>query len=144
MNKKARSIMQEKGHKKNTEQAELELGEAAPNVTIQDNILREAERLIFGARNKTYRHATENFNNIANLWNAYFEAIKVRPMVVTAAVRYPNMEHEEISFKINNIDVAYLNILQKVARGATNQEHLDTIVDIAGYAGCIERILKNK
>lgn len=137
MNKKARSIMQEKGHKKNTEQAELELGEAAPNVTIQDNILREAERLIFGARNKTYRHPTENFNNIANLWNAYFEAIKVRPFV---SINTP----DGIEFRINNIDVAYLNILQKVARGATNQEHLDTIVDIAGYAGCIERILKNK
>jgi hypothetical protein len=111
-----------------------------PTVTIQDNILRTAEGLIYGARNKTYKHPNENFYNISNLWNAYFDAIKRRDGVLSL----PSEGDSEPSFRINKIDVAYLNILQKVARGATNQEHLDTIVDISGYAGCVERILKNK
>jgi len=72
---------------------------------VPSTILQEAESLIYGERNKHYRHPTENFNNI---------------------------------------DIAYLNILQKIARGATNQEHIDSVIDIAGYAGCIERVLKNK
>ena len=109
------------------------------NVTIPDNILQVAEGLIYGPRNKVYRHPTENFNNIANLFNAYFNAIKVRPGVLTET-----LSDEGIKFQINNVDVAYLNILQKVARGATAQDHLDTITDIAGYAGCIERILKSR
>lgn len=100
------------------------------------NILRIAEGLIYGARNKVYRHPTENFNNIAAFWNVYFAAIKVRPDVAAGM--------EMSCFQINNIDVSYMNILQKIARGATNQEHEDTVIDIAGYAGCIERITKNK
>lgn len=102
----------------------------------ETTILQTAERLIYGDRNKVYRHPSENFENIANLWNAYFNAIRVRPDVASGL--------EMRCFVVNKIDVAYLNILQKIARGATNQEHTDTIVDIAGYAGCIERIISNK
>jgi len=101
---------------------------------IPSTILQQAESLIYGERNKHYRHPIENFNNIANLWNAYFKAILIRPSISGIAA----------VFQINNIDIAYLNILQKIARGATNQEHMDSVIDIAGYAGCIERILKNK
>lgn len=115
------------------------------NVTIPDNILTKAQGLIYGARNKVYRHPIENFNNIANLWNAYFEAIKIRPMVLQYRLgEKPGDPPEDTKFQINNIDVAYMNILQKIARGATAQDHEDTIIDIAGYAGCIERILKQK
>lgn len=102
----------------------------------ETNILQTAERLIYGERNKVYRHPTENFANIANLWNAYFVAIKVRPDVSTGL--------EMGLMQVNKIDVAYMNILQKIARGATAQDHMDTVVDIAGYAGCIERIIENK
>jgi len=102
----------------------------------RQTILDTAKGLVYGPRNKVYRHPADNFNNIANLFNAYFEAIKVRPTVFTNLAGDPE-------FRINNIDVAYLNILQKIARGATAQDHEDTIVDIAGYAACIERILKS-
>lgn len=113
------------------------------NRRAPENILQIAEGLIYGPRNKVYKHPTENFNNIANLWNAYFEAIKVRPDVV-APLNTDPWKNEHYGFKINKIDVAYMNILQKIARGATAQDHEDTVVDIAGYAGCIERVLKNK
>ena len=105
-------------------------------------ILETAQSLIYGARNKTYKHPTENFDNIANLWNAYFQAISSRPDVFTEHT--DGNGNYQYMFHVNKIDVAYMNILQKIARGATNQEHEDTIVDIAGYAGCIERIVKNK
>lgn len=133
---------------------EASLNQAKANMSMEDRriksnrrkpttILGEAEGLIYGDRNKVYRHPTENFANIANLWNAYFKAIKVRPNVLPA-IYSNNPGPDTIDFTINKIDVAYMNILQKIARGATNQEHEDTIRDIAGYAGCIERILKNK
>lgn len=112
------------------------------------NILQQAEKLIYGDRNKTYSHPNENFENIANLFNAYFEAISRRPGVMETTT----FNHDAVNpphnikgrFKINRIDIAFLNILQKVARGATNQQHEDTVIDIAGYAGCIERMLKSK
>lgn len=100
------------------------------------NILRIAEGLIYSERNKIYGHPTENFNDIASLWNVYFNAIKRRPDIASGM--------EMKCFQINNIDVAYMNILTKVARGATNQQYDDGPIDIAGYAGCIERITKNK
>jgi len=92
-------------------------------------IFQRAENLIYGPRNSDYGHPTDNFKNIANLWKAYLEAIEQRP--------YPIRQ-------LNNLDVANLNILQKVARLATNQGHMDSIMDIAGYAGCQERIISQK
>jgi len=106
------------------------------SLTTHQTILEKAKALVYGPRNKVYRHPSDNFDNIANLFNAYFNAIKVRPNVLTNIVADPE-------FRINNIDVAYLNILQKVARAATAQDHEDTLIDIAGYAACVERILKN-
>lgn len=108
------------------------------NKPIEPTVLEKAQQLIYGERNKTYRHPSENFENIANLWNAYFQSIQPREDV------FDGMQKQEPEFKINKHDVAYMMILMKVARGATNQEHEDTIIDIAGYAGCLERIIKNK
>lgn len=108
-----------------------------------ENILETANRLIYGDRNKTYSHPTENFTNIANLHNAYLEAISRRPGVLQN-IHTGKDKLETTVLRINELDVAYMMILTKVARGATNQAHLDTIVDIAGYAGCAERIIKNK
>lgn len=41
-------------------------------------------------------------------------------------------------------DIAILNILQKTARLAINPTHIDSVVDIAGYAAVIERLITNK
>jgi len=108
-----------------------------PSRRQPQTILEHAQQLIYGERNKVYKHPNENFANIANLWNAYFTAILGRPDVSSTL-------SVEGKFRVNQIDVAYMNILQKVARGATAQTHLDTVVDVAGYAGCIERIILGK
>lgn len=90
------------------------------------NLLQQAERLVYGARNQSYGHPSANFQNIANAWNNYLSA-KGRE-----------------SSKITSVDVASMNILQKMARISTNQRHEDSWLDVAGYAATAERIIKSK
>jgi hypothetical protein len=92
-----------------------------------DSILQHAHELIFGDRNKAYGHPSENFQNVALLWNAYLQ-----------------IRDSDPSFHgLTPLDIAVLNILQKVARVARNQSHMDSWTDIAGYAGTAERIIRN-
>lgn len=89
-------------------------------------ILEQAEKLVYGDRNKAYGHPSGNFANIATAWNNYLFA-KGRD-----------------SNKITAVDVASMNILQKMARISTNQRHEDSWLDVAGYAATAERIIKLK
>lgn len=81
-----------------------------------ESILQEAQRLIHGERNKNYGHPRENFKDIAALFSGY------------------------LGQEISDIDVANLMILVKVARVKGAGYHRDSFTDIAGYAGCVERI----
>lgn len=81
-----------------------------------DTVNEEAQKLIFGDREAEYGHPAENLGRIATLWSAYLK------QEVTAA------------------DVATMMILLKVARLKTGVGSRDTWVDIAGYAGLLERI----
>jgi len=83
---------------------------------LSESILEEAQRLIHGERNKNYGHPRENFRDIAALFSGY------------------------LGKEINEIDVANLMILVKVARVKDAGYHRDSFTDIAGYAGCVERI----
>lgn len=83
---------------------------------MSESILREAERLIHGERNKNYGHPRDNFADIAALFSAY------------------------LGREITDIDVANLMILVKIARVKGTGYHRDSFVDVAGYAGCVERI----
>lgn len=85
--------------------------------TVRRQVLEEAADLIDGDRNKTYGSPTENFTNIAELWN----------------VRFKHMFREGEKFTAS--DVADAMILLKAARGIAGSTR-DTYVDIAGYAGC--------
>lgn len=101
----------------------------------EKTILDEAKKLVYSARSKAYGHPRENFANIAELWNAYL-AIKLR--------HYPDALRPDALSVLNSVDIAILNILQKIARLATNPHHEDSIVDIAGYAATIERLITGK
>lgn len=83
---------------------------------MTESILQEAQRIIHGQRNKDYGHPRENFKNIADLWAAY------------------------LGWEINPMDVALMMVLMKVARLETGNYHRDSVTDIAGYAGTIERL----
>jgi len=83
------------------------------------NILREANDIIYGDREKTYGHPSKNLKTIAVMWNAYLNA--------------------KNEIEVNAKDVAALMMLVKVARFANDPSHKDNLVDVCGYAALIER-----
>ncbi|UJD21156.1 hypothetical protein SEA_SORORFAGO_59 [Mycobacterium phage SororFago] len=80
------------------------------------SILTRAEEIINGQRAKDYGDARENHERIASLW-ADFKKVEFSPE-----------------------DVAVMMILLKIARFMENGYHEDTVVDIAGYAGVLEKM----
>lgn len=91
-------------------------------LTGKETVLGEAARIISGARRGAYGTAEKNFDRIAALWNAYLGGKPNGPLPITAQ------------------DTALLVILIKVARLIETPRHRDSVVDIAGYAGCIETL----
>lgn len=76
-------------------------------------LLEEAAKITNGARQEHYGTPENNFSRIAELWNDY-----------TGTAQF------------SASDVAAMMILLKVARIASDPKHLDSWVDIAGYASC--------
>lgn len=90
--------------------------EHARNDASVENILTEAERIVYGDREQTYGTPAKNLNQIARLWSAYLAA------------------------EITAHKVCDMMILLKLARLQNSPEHRDSLVDIAGYAALKERI----
>lgn len=84
---------------------------------MSESILTRAEEIINGQRAKDYGDARENHLRIATLWSAYKQGVEFSPE-----------------------DVAVMMILLKIARFMENGYHEDTVVDIAGYAGVLEKM----
>jgi hypothetical protein len=84
-------------------------------------VLKEANAIIYGDREKTYGHPAKNLKTIAVMWNAYLNA-KVTDVN-----------------ELNAKDVAAMMMLVKVARFANDPDHRDNLVDICGYAALVER-----
>jgi hypothetical protein len=87
------------------------------------SILKEANAIIYGDREKTYGHPSRNLVTIAKMWTAY--------LVASRAITTEN--------NIGAKDVAAMMVLLKTARLANNPDHRDSLVDICGYAALIER-----
>lgn len=85
---------------------------APTGLTAREHVLRTAEELVMGDRNKDYSDPTDNFEQTAGLWSEY--------------LKMPLKAH----------DVAVLMILVKVARLSTSPDKADNWIDIAGYAAC--------
>lgn len=85
------------------------------------SILKEANAIIYGDREKTYGHPSKNLETIARMWNAYLDA--------------KTTDRNQLNAK----DVAGMMVLLKTARLANNPDHRDSLVDICGYAALIER-----
>jgi hypothetical protein len=83
------------------------------------SVLKEAHKIIYGDREKTYGHPAKNLNTIAVMWGSYLNA---KPTEL-----------------ITPKDVAAMMMLVKVARFANDPTHRDNLVDICGYAALIER-----
>jgi hypothetical protein len=85
------------------------------------SVLEEAEKIIYGDREKTYGHPSKNLRNIASMWTTYLNA------------------NWGDTFILSPKDVAVMMILLKAARLANDINHRDSVVDICGYAALIER-----
>lgn len=82
-------------------------------------VLEEAQSLIYGDREQDYGKTSDNFADIAKGW----EVIAKVPLTPE--------------------QVALMMIWLKVCRAnKDNCEKRDSYVDIAGYAGCIEKVKK--
>jgi hypothetical protein len=86
-------------------------------------VLKEANSIIYGDREKTYGHPSKNLNTIAVMWNSYLLA----------------RGNESGGVEITAKDVAMMMVLVKTARFANDPTHRDNLVDICGYTALIER-----
>ena len=87
------------------------------------NILKEAEKIVSGARRKDYGTPLQNHSCTAELFTSYLKRRGILKGEITAE------------------DVCFLNILQKISRAA-NKITPDTLLDIPGYTRNIELILE--
>lgn len=78
----------------------------------RDEALSEVERCVLQDRNASYGSPENNFSRVAKLWTAYFDR------------------------EFEPHDVAVMLALLKVARLSENPTHMDSWVDLAGYAVC--------
>lgn len=75
-------------------------------------VLREAEKCVCGQREKDYGTPEDNFGRIAEFWTTY------------------------MGVEFGTVDVAIMMALLKIARISENMQHMDSWVDLAGYAAC--------
>ena len=85
-------------------------------------LLQRANELIGGDRQRDYGNKLQNFSQIAMLWQGTL-ATKLQP-----------------GAKITAEDTALCMIQVKIARLAKSPDHKDSVLDIAGYAGCYDAV----
>lgn len=89
--------------------------------TTRKSILEEAERIILQDRNKTYGGPENSFSLIANLWE---------PVIRSRCVP------DGTKVIVDEVTVALLMALLKIARASVNPEHVDSWIDLVGYGCC--------
>lgn len=89
---------------------------------IKKELADEAVRIVTGARRAAYGKPEDNFARIARLQAAYM-----------ASRAEPDAE-------IRPIDVAFLNLMQKVARICESPTHRDSFTDAVGYVLCAAEV----
>ena len=87
----------------------------------EETICEEAFRIQGGDRQQDYGDPTQNFQDIANLWNEYMHVANVNELTAR--------------------DIAHMMILMKIARNSHKPKR-DNWTDIAGYAQCGGKIDK--
>jgi len=102
-----------------------------PNLTDQSYkqkapLLHRAEELINGDRQKDYGDKLQNFAQISMLWQGTL-AHKLMPGEMITAE-----------------DVALCMIQVKIARLAKSPDHEDSVLDIAGYIGCHNKLQEER
>lgn len=93
---------------------------ATAQTTEELSLLQQAHNLINGGRQRDYGNKLQNFAQTAMIWQGIL-AHKLQP-----------------GQTITPEDVGLLMIGLKMSRLAKTPDHQDSILDIAGYAGCID------
>lgn len=106
-------------------------GFANKQTTTKMSVLKEAEKIIYGDREKTYGKPSKNLDTIAKMWNAYLNAY--------SALSVEDVSTGEKQAELTAKDVAVMMVLLKAARLANDPSHRDSLVDICGYAALVER-----
>lgn len=109
------------------EKEEAEHHEVKLNIiegTDREEILKKAITCVCGHREQDYGSPENNFQIIANLWNAYIN------------------DDRTDGIKLTSKDVAMMMALLKVARARGDNPTEDTFVDLAGYAACGGELVK--
>lgn len=88
------------------------------------SVLQEAERIIYGDREKTYGEPGKNLATIADFWSTYV-----------------NRKYD-VGILFDYHDVCAMMRLLKEARLINQPGHLDSLIDICGYAALEERVTK--
>ena len=83
---------------------------------IRAEVLKKANEVVNGDRDKQYGNPEDNFAVIADLWSAYK------------------------GVKFTRVDVSMMMSLLKIARIKSNPEKGDSYVDLAGYAACAAEV----
>lgn len=99
---------------------------ALENFTKKPSMLQQADATINGPRQSDYGDKLTNFAQISMLWQGML-APKLLP-----------------DSRITPEDVALLMMLVKMSRLAKSPDHFDSVLDIAGYAGCYDHIQKDR
>lgn len=95
-------------------------------MSIRAEILQEALKIVDGPRNENYGEPEDSFKLIAQFWNNYLEDMG-----------------NIVSLKGH--DVAVMLILLKIARLSKScGGHIDSWIDVAGYAACGYESFSNK
>ncbi|MBS6562959.1 MAG: hypothetical protein KH328_06370 [Staphylococcus sp.] len=87
----------------------------------REAILEEAERIVSQDRNKEYGGPENSFSLIAKLWE---------PVIRSRCVA------DGTEVKVDEVTVALLMALLKIARASSNQNHIDSWIDCCGYMAC--------
>lgn len=102
---------------------DLESVEVKSDPSFDDElILDTAKRLVYGDRNAQYGHPADDYERNAGMFNALFK--------------------DKLKEDFTPRDLILFMILLKLSRAYNEPDKLDTIVDIAGYAQCHQRITR--
>ena len=88
--------------------------ENKPDPWTRKRVLSEAEKCVCGQREQDYGTPEDSFQKIGTFWTAYLN----------------------YAVEIDAEDVAAMMALLKIARISENPQHMDSWVDLAGYASC--------
>lgn len=106
----------------------------------RENVLEEAVRVTSGDRRRDYGSAKTNHDRIALLWNVWDIIANGSDEAIAQATANIKVQCAAVQKSGDGArDVAMKMILLKIAREANTPKH-DNLVDICGYARCLQEI----